>query len=302
MYLFLLIVGIALVVASFVLPERFDKSEGTTKLVQEGLSELLEREMDKIKENTDDVASEAAKLAAMKAVQEVTQYSDNIMRDMQRIKEHVDAVQDETDVKCANLETQTNVKVEELKKTLEKKAEELSDSMEKKAGYMENTMADSAERYVQGTSSAQPTGNAAGLSPVQIQTNGTDAAEEGQETSERDRDSFSFFTKPTKKVLQSVEENVANARNVLSEKVQKLNASVPVEEKNEDETVRGGLSEEDFIDLGLETDADKAKKSLNEKIWELHEQGKSKMVIASELGIGLAEVRNAVQMYKELHE
>lgn len=58
--------------------------------------------------------------------------------------------------------------------------------------------------------------------------------------------------------------------------------------------------EQSSMDISFMQDEDGAQRNSNDKILELHRQGKSKVAIAKELGLGVGEVKLVIDLYKNI--
>lgn len=95
------------------------------------------------------------------------------------------------------------------------------------------------------------------------------------------------------KTVKEVEETKKEAEAV----VQSVHS---VQNHTEEESVPEEIVSDAPMDVSADSDTDAKSRNSNEKILELHKQGKSMVAIAKELGLGVGEVKLVIDLYRNM--
>lgn len=272
MEIILLIVSAIGFVVSFLIPEEEKGSGLNEELAQAEIKELVKQEMESIRGHVEEVVEESMSYAMEKTerslerlsnekIMAVSEYSDTVMQEIHKNHEEVMFLYD-----------MLNSKHETLKKTVTE------------ASKAAKAMQDSVESF----QTFRPVEVSCGDGSVRIAPLASKVA--GNSTEE----TSPAPTIETPQVEEHVEEPVKkpkkNIRKLLQEGAAPVQpAAETVQEQSEAaETVAQ-------VQLGGDPN-----RNSNDKILELHRQGKSNVAIAKELGLGVGEVKLVIDLYKNL--
>ena len=288
----MLLLGICVFVAGFVIPEKKEKlQEEDKRLGEEQIRELLEEQMKDVKARVSDAVDETISYAVEKTersmeritnekIMAVNEYSDTVLEAIHKNHEEVVFMYDMLNDKHQNIkETAAAIEqtAKEAKKTVQEAAapaleriEEtkqgifsgLSDGANGDTAVQENT-AMQENTAVQGNTAMQGDTAMQESDSIREATASQDAAI--QETAERNEE------KPKKRTVRKQQKQSANMEEKTTE-IPSVNLS--------------------FASAGEDG------RNNNEKILALHKAGKSNMAIARELGLGIGEVKLVIDLFK----
>lgn len=302
MEIVLLFVSVICFAVSFLIPEKKPEGSGIDQeLAREEVKEMVKQEVDNIKGHVDDVVRESMDYAMEKTerslerlsnekIMAVNEYSDSVMQEIHKNHEEVVFLYD-----------MLNNKHDSLKKTVaeaSKAAKVMQDSVESIQSFRPVAVS-----YGEGSVKIAPLASKRKEEvPKQkakeeydnVQNPGTENAKaENEDKQEKEtRESLKNW-KPEVKPYEAPDSNrivsqalgeEKNMRPIFSERV--MNA-IP-----EDDPQR---NVETAAEVHLEDDGNR---NQNDKILELHKQGKSNVAIAKELGMGVGEVKLVIDLYK----
>lgn len=269
----LLLLGIAVFIASFVIPEQKSKAtEADRKLSEELVKESLQQEIEQAKGRIQDTVDEAVSYSVEKTeramerltnekIQAINDYSDTVLEEIHKDHKEVLFLYDMLNDKQKNLH-ETVKTVNTAVKDVEEKMSRFHELQEKEL--MNGEKEDSTE------------------TPQAVKTtrggNRTVSKSTPKSTSTSKTTSTTKTTGATKKTTTkkpTVEE--------IKEEFQPLQMKEVQDAKviNDIDVIVG-----------------EAGKNNNEKILEMHKSGKSNMVIAKELGLGVGEVKLVIDLFK----
>ena len=245
-----LIVGILIVILSFVIPAKKDKlSDEAVKLGKEEIKKIAEDEIEHIKGTVEDTVQETVSYSIEKAersmerltnekIMAVSEYSDTVLGEIHKNHEEVVFLYD-----------MLNDKHKSLKQTVQE-ADQAASSVEKMKDNLQKQMQEKAEPAVKPAE------------PVQAEHN---------------ENSFQSL-----KVEKAAKADKA-PKTVKADKAEKS-------DKTESQRV--------LMASGTITASGSTKQNRNEIILNMHNEGKSNVAIAKELGLGIGEVKLIIDLYK----
>lgn len=312
----LLILGIGTFIASFVIPEK-KKGQNTQQIDAEIIRSMIEKELETAKNRVTEVVDETLDYAVEKTeraserisnekIMAISEYSDTVMKDLNKTHQEVMFLYDMLNDKHKNLK-ETVKKVDQQTK----EAEEKANLMREKQVQLENTL-QAAEKQptVEQVLTPLPVKqvsmidlvaeNNAGA--VEIEKQGNSQLQETvmkQEHSDIER-AEDETVKPVKQQMKQVEvysfaEQAPHIERAQIEKVQteKTQMAKPVSKEVQA--------------VNLEKNVNRAKKQQaivpesennNDKILRLYRAGISSVDIAKELGLGVGEVKLVINLFK----
>ena len=268
--------GIALLVAGYVIPARKQEDESIETFSRDQVHEMVNEEMDAVKGRIDDIVDETVQYAIEKTersmdrlsnekMMAVSEYSDTVLDQINKSHEEVVFLYDMLNDKHENLKetvaeaTRTATEVDEKVKAAEENLAPLVAKIENEAAAAETAV--------------------------------TDAEPEESQTRTRKRN----------KPVPVIRKEPAVIPPVIEE--EEPEDMDPNDDYMEDEW-------EDFDDTDDEPEADgpeisfsprsPGSRNSNDRILELHKAGKSNMAIAKELGLGIGEVKLVIDLFKGL--
>ncbi|MBR6390365.1 MAG: hypothetical protein IKS16_03390 [Lachnospiraceae bacterium] len=270
--------GIALLVAGYVIPARKQEDESIETFSRDQVHEMVNEEMDAVKGRIDDIVDETVQYAIEKTersmdrlsnekMMAVSEYSDTVLDQINKSHEEVVFLYDMLNDKHENLKetvaeaTRTATEVDEKVKAAEENLAPLVAKIENEAAAAETAVAE-----------AEP-------EPEEPQTR----------------------TRKRNKPVPVIRKEPAVIPPVIEE--EEPEDMDPNDDYMEDEW-------EDFDDTDDEAEADgpeisfsprsPGSRNSNDRILELHKAGKSNMAIAKELGLGIGEVKLVIDLFKGL--
>ncbi len=270
--------GIALLVAGYVIPARKQEDESIETFSRDQVHEMVNEEMDAVKGRIDDIVDETVQYAIEKTersmdrlsnekMMAVSEYSDTVLDQINKSHEEVVFLYDMLNDKHENLKetvaeaTRTATEVDEKVKAAEENLAPLVAKIENEAAAAETAVAE-----------AEP-------EPEEPQTR----------------------TRKRNKPVPVIRKEPAVIPPVIEE--EEPEDMDPNDDYLEDEW-------EDFDDTDDEPEADgpeisfsprsPGSRNSNDRILELHKAGKSNMAIAKELGLGIGEVKLVIDLFKGL--
>ncbi len=270
--------GIALLVAGYVIPARKQEDESIETFSRDQVHEMVNEEMDAVKGRIDDIVDETVQYAIEKTersmdrlsnekMMAVSEYSDTVLDQINKSHEEVVFLYDMLNDKHENLKetvaeaTRTATEVDEKVKAAEENLAPLVAKIENEAAAAETAVAE-----------AEP-------EPEEPQTR----------------------TRKRNKPVPVIRKEPAVIPPVIEE--EEPEDMDPNDDYMEDEW-------EDFDDTDDEPEADgpeisfsprsPGSRNSNDRILELHKAGKSNMAIAKELGLGIGEVKLVIDLFKGL--
>jgi len=261
----ILLLGIAVFIASFVIPEQKNKAtEADRKLSEELVKESLQQEIEQAKGEIQDTVDETVSYSVEKTeramerltnekIQAINDYSDTVLEEIHKDHKEVLFLYDMLNDKQQNLQ-ETVKTVNTTIKDTEEKIKQIQQTLE-----TENLNKKSHETVPEGKTktTAKTTAKATGTTKG---TESTKAVRAAKKTS-------------TKKTTTDE----------LKEEFQPLQAKKVKDTK--------AINDIDVV-------VGEGGRNNNEKILELHKAGKSNMVIAKELGLGVGEVKLVIDLFK----
>lgn len=294
----MLILGVIIFAASFILPEKKARlSEQDVKLGEKRIRELVEAQLKDVKEQVSDAADETITYAVEKTerslervtnekIMAVNEYSDTVLEAIHKNHEEVLFLYDMLNDKHDKL-TSTAVEVEKKsKETLQR---------------VKDAEAAAAEAASVEVVSAEPIIPAA----AEVST-----AEPASDTAEKKKPA-SKKTAGKKAVREKVTAEKSAAEPAIPEKAAAEKAAQTVNEKPftllqpqqisekavNDKMGKASGAELPKMDLSF-ADTGEDGKNNNEKILALHKAGRSNIAIAKELGLGIGEVKLVIDLFK----
>lgn len=289
----MLILGVIIFAASFILPEKKARlSEQDVKLGEKRIRELVEAQLKDVKEQVSDAADETITYAVEKTerslervtnekIMAVNEYSDTVLEAIHKNHEEVLFLYDMLNDKHDKL-TSTAVEVEKKsKETLQR---------------VKDAEAAAAEAV-----SAEPINPAA--AEVSTAESASDTAEKKKPASKKAAGKKAVREKATaeKRAAEpTIPEEAAaeKAAQTVNEKPFTLLQPQQISEKAvNDKTDKASGAELPKLDLSF-ADTGEDGKNNNEKILALHKAGRSNIAIAKELGLGIGEVKLVIDLFK----
>lgn len=268
----LLFVGGVLAILSFVLPvAREEVPQETKELARGEIKSLVDQEMDSIRQHVDDVVDEAVGYAVEKTerslerltnekIMAVNEYSDTVLQEIHKNHEEAMFLYDMLNSKHNNLKET----VTEVNKTVKE---------------VEETKRE-AEAVVNSFQQLKPESTVASFNPLMVETmQERELAPAKEVKTGLARLAMAQTDEPAQPQIRAKEEPVVSAAPVAP--IAESPAKPPVD-----------LS---FMATGREPAASK-----NEQILKMRQQGKSKVAIAKELGLGVGEVKLVIDLYNNL--
>ncbi len=259
----LLIAGGIVFVLSFIIPEKAGKStpDGLGKLAREEIKQLVGQEMEAVRGHVDEVVDEAVGYAMEKTERSLERLSN----------EKIMAVNEYSDTVLAEIHRN------------HEEAVFLYDMLNSKHANLKDTVSEVNRTVKEAEETVSSMRKPAEQSFVEI----AESAEVISEPVRRTRKRETVGAKPAEEITSGRTKMAAESASTEIKKRAKSsgNKAVTEESKAVSESDETGASEDDG-------------QNNNEKILELYKQGKSKVVIAKELGLGVGEVKLVIDLYK----
>ncbi len=276
----MIVLGIALVVAGYVIPSRKEDNDDIESFSRDQVQEMVSEEVETVKGRVDDIVDETVQYAIEKAersmdrlsnekMMAVSEYSDTVLEQINKSHEEV-----------VFLYGMLNDKHENLKETVAEAARTASE-VEEKARKAEEELAPIV-------ASATAAATTAATAAAEIKENTT--------------------------VQEAESPAPARTRNKPVPVIKKEPLPIPDAAEDAEEDINDDYVEDEWEDYdesddddeGLESDGpvisfnprSPGSRNSNERILELHKAGKSNMAIAKELGLGVGEVKLVIDLFK----
>lgn len=272
----IIIIGIALFVLSFVLPEKKGSTEGIDeKAIEEKVKSITDEEMKTLKGRVEDTVEETVNYAVEKAeramerisnekIMAVNEYSDTVLNQIHKNHEEVVFLYD-----------MLNDKQKSIKQTVQE------------VNQAESTIRNTAKENAVIAEEEPVAASTAGIPQASPETPETPA-----------EPSFKPFIIETIAPKKNASRKSADAKNnetgKASSKTQKTLEVIPEKSSTSKATKTSGAK---ASAVKSET-ARGEKKNKNEQILAMNAEGKSNMAIAKELGLGVGEVKLVIDLYK----
>ena len=276
-----LIVGVILLVLGYVLPMKKEETyEQTRELAKEEIATLVSLELDKVQSHVDDVVQEAVTYAVEKTersmerlsnekIMAVNEYSDTVMRDIHKNHEEVLFLYDMLNDKQKNIKD-TVIEVDKAVKAVKEATQSVQEQ----------------QPQVQPKVKTQPNPQVQEKTPMQPKM-----VSEPQKVSEAsESEGFTFLQAKTGVKKENVINKAATSDTpkqntapfhrpvpATNDMLQPRDAAIPAE---------GGSAPSQGA----------SGQNSNEKILQMYKQGKSKLAIAKELGLGVGEVKLVIDL------
>ncbi len=268
--------GIALLVAGYLIPARKQEDESIETFSRDQVHEMVNEEMDAVKGRIDDIVDETVQYAIEKTERSMDRLSNE---KMMAVSEYSDTVLDQINKsheEVVFLYDMLNDKHENLKETVAEATRTATEVDEKVKAAEEN------------------------LAPLVAKIENEAAAAETAVTEAEPEESQTRTRKRNKPVPVIRKEPAVIPPVIEEEEPEDMD---PNDDYMEDEW-------EDFDDTDDEPEADgpeisfsprsPGSRNSNDRILELHKAGKSNMAIAKELGLGIGEVKLVIDLFKGL--
>ncbi len=278
MAIILLIAGVVVFAASFLLPERLETPQESRKLAEEEIRTMVSREMDGVKGHVDGVVEETVTNAMEKTerslerlsnekIMAVNEYSDTVLQEIHKNHEEVMFLYDMLNNKQTSLKNAVSQIDQAVKKTVE--------------------AAKGAEAAAKG---AEETAKGAEATAKGAEETAKEAAQIAKEAAEN--------AKEAEDVVHSFQRlDVEEAAAPPKEPVLEVPRPKPGAVQPPVEILQPPASD---VDISFTQETEGAGRNCNEKILQLYQAGKSKVSIAKELGLGVGEVKLVIDLYKNL--
>lgn len=264
----LIILGLVVFVASFIVPEIKGKIGSEDRQLGESqIKEMVSNEMKDAKSQIDDMVDETIQYSVEKSerslervsnekIMAVSEYAETVLKDINKNHEEVMFLYDMLNDKHKTLKD-TVVEADKTAKEVEQTA--------KKAEKTARSAVNSVEQAVEKNSSYEN----------EVVTEGS-----GHNSDDNVGEGFHPF------MIEKVE--------IKNKKSRAKKAAKGVEQK---ETKQIKETESNNVDIQFETGTQGSKNN-NDKILKLHNTGKSNMIIAKELGLGIGEVKLVIDLFE----
>ncbi len=287
----LLILGILFFAGSFFLPDGKKQETVNAKIDEKMIKDMVEKEVQSARERIDDMVEETVSYSVEKTerqlekvsnekIMAVEEYSDTVLKKINDNHQEAvflyDMLNDKSE-KLKNTDEALKEKKEELSekgRELEVKEEVLKARTEDLEQIKEEIKAETAEK-------AEEPAQFVPFIPERI------AVETNEETGEA----------TVKTVTPAQTPKPRTVKKPVTGKQQKGAIKLPEREKaKKQESSRPSINADNEVELHFDRD-NEGKKNSNELIRKLHEEGKSNMAIAKELGLGVGEVKLVIDLF-----
>lgn len=272
----LLLIGIVLFVAGFLLPEKRGKRTIDTKQEEEQIHAFLDEELKSVKNQISGMAEETAQYAVEKTerslerltnekMMAVNEYSDTVLKEIHRNHEEVMFLYDMLNDKHTNLKNT----VKEVTKSA-KEARETAQDAKIAVGEAE----EKAKKVMETVAEAVVTTEEKTIAPLEVKKVETVGSEKKDTARKKEKAAARGLKAGTASKAQSAGNSVVKAQDT----------------KVQPEKQAGN------VDIRFTEEEDRANN--NEKILTMHKAGKSNMAIAKELGLGIGEVKLVIDLFE----
>lgn len=282
----LLIAGCAVFAASFILPEKkreLDKSD--IKLGEEQIKKLVEQEMQGAKDKISDMVDET-----------ITDGVEKTERSLDRLSnEKIMAVNEYSDTVLESIHTNhkeamflydmLNSKQDSLKETV-KEATKAESSVKEAVSEAEDSVEALDKAVTQAAVSAAAVDRAVAEQKALIAGAGSVEKQSMEYIGQTAMGEVALEEK-----AEAVTETAEADAGVKQTKPKRQTVKKPAK------TAKAKAADTTEVDINFTSDNDSGKNN-NEKILQLHKQGKSNMAIAKELGLGIGEVKLVIDLFE----
>lgn len=294
--------GIIVFIVSFILPERKDDKEDEKKQRQQ-IQKIVDEQLKSAETKLSERVEETITLAVEKAerslervsnekIMAVNEYSDTVLQDINKNHEEAVFLYSMLNDKHDNIKS-TVASVEQTTKEAKKAVHEVNQAKEAVLSVKEAF--DAVERAE--AESRNTVRNASSMEDtIKVSPSGT-VLLDGKETSVEEIYAELF---PTKTAKEREDELIAQMANKAVKEQQK---EIALEKENtvkkENERKKVAIKPAKKENVVMPTFAGAGEGNHNEKILSMHNQGKSNVAIAKELGLGVGEVKLVIDLYKQ---
>ncbi len=293
----LIIIGVTVFVASFLLPGKYLKKEVNTKEWEDKVEQFLQQQVKTaeggLEEKTDEVFSASAEKAercmerlANEKIMAVQEYSDTVLEQIHR--NHEEAV---------FLYDMLNSKHNQIKFT----AGEISTAMEKAKGNLENTARDVLQDILPNIINEEVERRVQNMT---LPASAKEVLAKADSVKEEPKEEILPQTTQDVGEEEGFQELMLTAPEVIMQEEQPfvVQSIKRVESKRKGSEQKSNAQAVQPIDTQVEAeDLPETEKDLNgnnkEKILQLHKEGKSQVDIARELGLGVGEVKLVIGLF-----
>ncbi|MCH5271191.1 MAG: hypothetical protein J1E83_10640 [Lachnospiraceae bacterium] len=305
----LLIIGAVIFVLSFLLPAGTAEANGATKeMVRDEVKNAVSKEMDGVKGQIEDIVDETVTYAVEKTeralervsnekIMAVNEYSDTVLEDINKNHKEVMFLYDMLNDKHENIKNAVS-KMEQTVKEAEQSAREAAKEVEAAAAEAVSSMGTASPMGVASPIGALPPTGAvsstatASLSGLDRLTGAVSAIESDLPAEE----SKSAKTGKKRKKEEPEAEVIALPQPEAPNGFQTLSPQ-KISEKEVSRKVIRSITPDLDISFTQE-DGKNGNSNNNEKILRLHNEGKSNIAIAKELGLGVGEVKLVIDLFE----
>lgn len=312
----LIILGVFVYIASFVIPETKSEMEAVDRqLTKEQIQEMLKEEMKRVQEQVKDVMDETVSYSLEKSeralerltndkIQAISEYAGTVLEDIHKNHEETMFLYDMLNNKHENLKEaaqevtlllkQANEAVSEVRQTGERAAQNtlllLQEEQEAVPAQEEQTFIEEEKQVLPKEEKAQPAAQETEFEPIVL--SGIERIAHMQSLGSMP-DAVQMVPVQKKQPQETVQpqekpKKAAPAQKAAPKKTVKKTVKKPRREKPP-------ISAEETV---ISYDADRQDANSNEQILAMHHQGKSNVAIAKELGLGIGEVKLVIDLFK----
>lgn len=351
MEIILLIFGLLIFAASFILPERKGSlAQSELKLGEKAVKELVEKEMESVKSRIDDMVDETIIYASEKTeracerlsnekIMAINEYSDTVLEAINHNHKEVMFLYDMLTDKQTSVKM-TMQKIEQTAKEISKTVIEMNDTVKEAESAVDTPImqkiddkgvqADKSDTVWANTNQTNVNHantnqfNTNQLNTNQLNTNQTNLNHNNMNQTNTNQlntnpnntnqtnlnqmntnqmntnqaDMNQTNTNQTNTNQTNTNRASAEQIDVMQESVEEKPAKKAVRKKTV-KTASTASSTASAADVNIQFEAgNDSKKNNNERILSLHKQGKSNMIIAKELGLGVGEVKLVIDLFK----
>lgn len=296
----LLLLGVIVFIASFIMPETQGEMDAVDKqLTKEQIQEMLKEEMKHVHEQVNDVIDETVSYSVEKSeralerltndkIQAISEYSGTVLEDIHKNHEETMFLYDMLNDKHENLKEVASEVSQAVKQANEAVLEVHNTSQQAKAVVDEAIMAaaeelnvaEQEEEEIAPAFEPMPVTQMAHVSQENVIGQPDNAENVPAEDSMEDLDLLREVLKPAK--------SGSTAKKTTAKKT----TAKPLSKKS---TKKKTITN----DIAIHFDGVKESENNNELILQLHNQGKSNMAIAKQLGLGIGEVNLVIALFEE---
>lgn len=337
----LLILGVVVFVASFIIPEtQGEMDEVDKQLTKEQIQEILKEEMKNVHEQVNDVIDETVTYSVEKSeralerltndkMQAISEYSGTVLEDIHKNHEETMFLYDMLNDKHENLKEvasevslavkQANEAVLEMQNSSEQAKVAIEEAMDEAIGEAISAAKEEAEfvpimpEQMEQVSSNQAIGMVNPFVPEMTQEMTTAQTQQvvdaGNERNTVLMENDVSLVKESSLVkeeaidIEEVQRRSMEDMDLLREVLKPANAkkigNKKVTKSEPKKTAKKASAKRDATNIAISFDGLGANANNNEEILRMHNQGKSNMAIAKQLGLGIGEVNLVIALYEE---